>query len=306
MALSSTASRPKLQYVGIDGSPGSIHALKWAVAHRAVFGEIQPVVAWQYPWWTTVPPMAGAPLPAPEQDFETETRAVAEGVIADLEDAEGVRAPVLVHGNAGEALVEAVAATADEIDTLIVVGTRGHGALLDTILGSVSTHVVSHSDVPVAVVPTAASVDAAVTDVVVGVDGSPNGQEALRWAVTHLVNATRLRAITAWGNAYVAAPEPGLVDFDRIEADARAMVHQVVDEVTAEARAAQIELAPIEPEANYGDPRSVLRAAASEADALVLGARGHRGIAHLLLGSVASAMIHQPTVTTIIVPHRDA
>ena len=52
-----------------------------------------------------------------------------------------------------------------------------------------------------------------------------------------------------------------------------------------------------------GDPRAGLRAASSDADLLVVGSRGHGALDHLLLGSVATALAHHPTVPTIVVPH---
>ena len=38
-----------------------------------------------------------------------------------------------------------------------------------------------------------------------------------------------------------------------------------------------------------------------EADLLVLGARGHEGVARLLVGSVTTGLVHQPVVPTIVV-----
>ncbi len=52
-----------------------------------------------------------------------------------------------------------------------------------------------------------------------------------------------------------------------------------------------------------GDARNILRDASRGSDMLVVGARGHRGVAHLLLGSVATGLVHQPIVPTIVVPH---
>ncbi len=52
-----------------------------------------------------------------------------------------------------------------------------------------------------------------------------------------------------------------------------------------------------------GDPRAALRAAADDADLLVIGSRGLGALDQLLIGSVAIALAHHPTVPTIVVPH---
>jgi len=57
----------------------------------------------------------------------------------------------------------------------------------------------------------------------------------------------------------------------------------------------------VETMALRGDPRSLLRAASADADMLVVGAQGHQGVAHLLLGSVSTALVHQPVVPTVVV-----
>jgi len=58
----------------------------------------------------------------------------------------------------------------------------------------------------------------------------------------------------------------------------------------------------VEVEVVLGDPRMVLRDMAADADLLVVGARGHRGAAYLLLGSVTTSLSHHPTVPTVVVP----
>jgi nucleotide-binding universal stress UspA family protein len=78
---------------------------------------------------------------------------------------------------------------------------------------------------------------------------------------------------------------------------------QTLDNVVAQAieRSAG-ELPDLVRTLEYGDPRGVLRRLGEEADLLVLGARGHRGVAHLLLGSVTTGLVHQPLITTIVIP----
>ncbi|MGI9594578.1 MAG: universal stress protein, partial [Acidimicrobiales bacterium] len=49
-AATDKGDRPGI-VVGVDGSPGSDHALRWAMAHADRFGPVQPVTTWRYPWW---------------------------------------------------------------------------------------------------------------------------------------------------------------------------------------------------------------------------------------------------------------
>ncbi|MGI9595276.1 MAG: hypothetical protein ACR2QK_03895, partial [Acidimicrobiales bacterium] len=50
--------------VGIDGSRGALRALEWAVARIDRFGPVQPLAAWDYPWWAQ-----SAPVPPPIDQF---------------------------------------------------------------------------------------------------------------------------------------------------------------------------------------------------------------------------------------------
>ena len=161
------------QVVGVDGSEGSGHALEWAVNHIPVFGAVQPVVACQYPWWGMGTGLAADPLPPPPEDFAAAARATAERALESYAQP-GVAPAIVCRSNAGPALVE-FGAGAD----LVVVGTRGHGAIAGAVLGSISSHVVGNSRKPVAVIPIDAPTDC-IADrsdpkVVVGLDGSVHG-----------------------------------------------------------------------------------------------------------------------------------
>jgi nucleotide-binding universal stress UspA family protein len=61
----------------------------------------------------------------------------------------------------------------------------------------------------------------------------------------------------------------------------------------------------IVPRLEFGDPRAALIDAARSADLLILGARGRGGLAHLLVGSVTTALLHRPVVATVVVPQTE-
>ena len=79
------------------------------------------------------------------------------------------------------------------------------------------------------------------------------------------------------------------------------MMEQVTASVEAVATPDEIERV-IEYNVHVGDPRIELRLAANESSALVVGSRGHRGVAHLLLGSTATSLAQHPTAVTVVVP----
>jgi nucleotide-binding universal stress UspA family protein len=141
--------------VGVDGSESSRQALLWA-AEEARIRDARVVAVHV---WTFVPPTPiGEPgmIPMPPGDYagqlEAEQRAAQAELDAALatafpEEADVPIEPKLVEGDAGEQL----AAEAEGAD-LLVVGSRGRSGIASVILGSVSSHLVSHAPCPVVVV----------------------------------------------------------------------------------------------------------------------------------------------------------
>jgi nucleotide-binding universal stress UspA family protein len=119
--------------------------------------------------------------------------------------------------------------------------------------------------------------------IVVGIDGSPQSQKALTFAVNEArVRGDRLRAISVW------QCEPRLL----IDRDAGFDVHDK-DRVAEAQTAAQAELVlagatvpATEVLVCEGDPAQVL-IESREADMLVVGSRGRGSLAGALLGSVS-------------------
>lgn len=139
--------------VGVDdhdmtdsgGENPSVRALRWAYSLPGV-EMIRVVYAWH------LPPLAIGVYPALTADFEgmdAAAYAVIDRVVAAAGPAPDslVIEPASVRGTPGIAMVD----ESQDAD-LIVVGSRGVGALRGLILGSTSSEAVAHSHCPVAVV----------------------------------------------------------------------------------------------------------------------------------------------------------
>ncbi|HVV36146.1 MAG TPA: universal stress protein [Acidimicrobiales bacterium] len=133
--------------VGVDGSDGSVRALRWAIAeaasHRA---RVIAVHAWEEPFLGEL---------ATKHEYESvrvECEHQAKDVVKDtIARAGGEHASVeflVLHGTPAEMLLTA----AREAD-LLVVGSRGRGGFASLMLGSVSLRCAQHAPCPVVIVP---------------------------------------------------------------------------------------------------------------------------------------------------------
>jgi nucleotide-binding universal stress UspA family protein len=146
---------PDTIVVGVDGSPESLAALRWAADEARLRGaRLVAVHAWPF----VAPLEVGAPgvFPVPAVDLPGAVEAERDAAEAELEAAlanafpEGAPVEVeskLVEDDAGEALVR----ESKEAD-LVVIGWRGRSGIAAALLGSISKHVVDHAPCPVVVV----------------------------------------------------------------------------------------------------------------------------------------------------------
>ncbi|GAA3367984.1 universal stress protein [Streptomyces sannanensis] len=131
--------------VGVDGSPSSHAALRWAVRHAALIGgTVEAVAAWD------LPGAHGWSAPAVDTEFDEEAaeRSLVEEVrnVLGEEGAARVRER-LVRGNPAEVLLDAA-----EGAEVLVVGSRGRGGFRRALLGSVSQQCALHASCPVVIV----------------------------------------------------------------------------------------------------------------------------------------------------------
>jgi len=288
----STENPRHYQVVGVDGSEGSKHALAWAIAHTDALGPVEPVSAWHYPWWAYVPTATGTRLPMSEDEFADVTTRLVDQSLEGL-DRSHVLEPVIVHGSAGQALLS-VGSQA----SLIVVGTRGHGTLASGLLGSVSSHCANNATVPVAIIPQEAPVEDTYGVALVGYDGSEDSDRAVAWAANSTPPETKIHLVNVWNPVAAVSAGAAALATEQMSTDSLAMAKEAAEKFHAKPEFANRHFVAV---SESGDPRDVLRDLSKTADVVVAGARGHGVVAHLLLGSVASALVHHPLAATVVV-----
>jgi nucleotide-binding universal stress UspA family protein len=142
--------------------------------------------------------------------------------------------------------------------------------------------------------------------IVVGVDGSPSSRAALRWAVRQgLLTGGTVDAILAWQVPMILRTSgwaPIYVDeASGFEEDARKTLDAVISDEVEPAHRRHVTARVV-----FGHPAEVLLDAASDADLLVIGSRGHGNFANALLGSVGQYCVHHAHCPVLIMrgePH---
>jgi nucleotide-binding universal stress UspA family protein len=279
--------------VGIDGSEHAHHALAWAVREAGRRGCGVTVVH----AYLVAPPVSDvAGLAVGMSMAETDAvRTAHQGVLdqavqhASLFDPDVKVEPLLCEGAIADVLVEVGSDTA-----LTVVGTKGTGALMGFLLGSVSHTLAAHSAGPVVVVPAEANVEGPVKTIAVGVDGSAVSMAALQWAIAEAqLWSARLIVIHAWHYPYVGAPG-GMVDVaPLVQEDASSLLDEAIATVGDNV---QVERRLVHDSAVH-----TLLDIGSEADLVVVGSHGKGVVRSVVLGSVTQSLLHHATCPVAVV-----
>jgi nucleotide-binding universal stress UspA family protein len=277
--------------VGVDGSAGAEHALRWSLArakNRAA--RISAVQVWQ-------PYMSGALDLGGPIAVEDAVRA-AQAVLDDLAERIGETAvPVrwsVESGGVSRVLLD-LSAEAD----LVVVGTRGRGGFKRLLLGSVSHQCATHSRVPIVVVPPTAKLDTTTEHVVVGMDGSDNAKAALRWALEFAPAGCTIRVVGAW-ELSPAATVGDLRHPSELTQEAKRRFEVATDDVVSSMSSE----ATIVRQFQYGQPAKTVLDADEQADLIVVGARGRGTIGAAILGSTSTRILHESAAAVVVVPAR--
>jgi nucleotide-binding universal stress UspA family protein len=283
--------------VGVDGSPASDEAIRWA-AREAMMRRtnliLLHVLPPDFPVWGL-----GYALAPPPPDYAEMRQEEGQRVLdAARHVAEKVAAPgeqVRVHTELVDATPVPTLVAASKDAQMIVVGCRGLGALARGLFGSVSTGLVHHAHCPVAVIhdPTDAPMKTS-GPVVVGIDGSPASELATAIAFDEaLWRGAELVAIHAWlDSTGYGVPRAVWHDY-----------RSTAEEELAERLAGFNERYPdvvVHRRVVLDQPAHNLLDAAESAQLVVVGSHGRGGFAGMLLGSVSSSVVHA-THTPVIV-----
>ncbi len=267
--------------VGVDGSAGSAHALRWALEEANRQGaSLVAVLAYTYLDQRHV-----------EGDAFDATYDAADALVAlehHIKEAVGdadVTARVVCDLPA-DALVDA-GRDAD----LVVVGARGLGGFKGLLLGSVSERVLERSTSPVAVVH-GTSAHPHRGAVAVGVDGTAASDAALTWAADAArARGARLHVVHAWREALPA----GLTDPSSDGDPASAVIDRVL--ATPEVAGLDVQTHVVE-----GSAAGAILEVAARCSLVVVGRRGRSRLAGTLFGSTSRQVVHHARCPVVVVP----
>lgn len=266
------AGMPDGIIAGYDGSAGSDEALRWAAREARARGTVLTIcLAW---------PSDDLALLG-DSGMRDRLRQRGGQILADgMRSAGSVLDPADVRTELAGGLPARVLCERSRSAEMVVVGSHGRDGLGGSLLGSVAWRVACHGQGRIVVVRGQwRPVSQSPGPVVVGVDGSPDSQAALVFAVEEAaLRDVPLIAVCALADA------PGVLDATaRMEEDfIRVMTPQEKEhqEVTVLRQVV------------FGPPRTALLTAASEAQMLVVGSRGLGGLDGMSLGSVAATLLH--------------
>jgi nucleotide-binding universal stress UspA family protein len=305
--------------IAYDGSPSAATALRAAASlfhdARATVATVpaQPTVR----VGTAVPVLPGmSPVAFREaiDELDAEARRQAEATAEQaVEQARGLgleAEPASVRPSARPWAALLDAAHRSDADVLVC-GTRGRGAFARALLGSTSSSLLHHTDVPLLVVPDGGgALDGPVVAAYDGSDGSKRAIETVgrllserATIVVHGWEPVSRRAVLARAHAAVGPVD----DLPEIAAHLYAALGDsaaaVTEEGVAAARAAGLEAEGETVESDDGAWRAVAAAAQEHrASVIAMGTRGLGAARSALLGSVSSGLVQNAEVPVLVVP----
>ena len=286
--------------IAADGSAGAADAVAlaqsvaWpADSNLRIVSVVEPG-AW-------IPPLPLVPMtaaPVLEPDLVAYFEAQQADLVARFAPVPAEAA--ILRGRPASAIIDDARAFAADI---IIVGSRGHGAIASLLLGSVSAEVVDHAPCPVLVARRAG-----MGQLVLATDDSRSARVAedmlLNWPIFDGLPISVVSvadAVRPWTSGISPTFQRQAMDAyaDDLH-DATKTAERVASAAATRLRAAG---RPADASVRRGDPAAEIIAFAEErrADLIVLGSRGRSALAEIVLGSVARNVLAGTDASVLVV-----
>jgi nucleotide-binding universal stress UspA family protein len=282
---------------GVDGSEESLAALAWAAREAVRRGlALRVVHAWRFQ------PHEAIEAGDPDTQAGWVREGVAEAVRSVTERQPGLDVSTdVLDGGPVETLV-AAAADAE----MLVLGSRGHGAVVGFLLGSVGQQVIAEAARPVVLVRAGdqASAEAGGREIVVGQQGDPDDSAAaLRFAFeTAAARRATVRAVRAWTLPPLFAYSPASLKLLDEAGGLEPYEKKALSESLRPWRERFPDVHVVE-HIEMGSAGQVLLSVAGRAQLMVVGRRAHRTAVGARIGSVAHGVLHHAACPVAVVPH---
>jgi len=287
--------------VGVDGSEDSLRALRWAAVHAHL--ERRPLVvltavgisgAGSAAGAITMPGLGAMYVPTPEDLLDAGKVIAADAVATAQQLRPGLE--VGAHVTWGDPR-EVMADLSSRVH-LLVVGSRGRGAVRSKLLGSVSATVARQAACPVVVCrpPGSAAGDAGV---LVGADGTaeslPVVEFAFRYASLRNLPLTALHCMwdavaAVHGPSLAPSTEGGLEEQRMLLSETVAGLREKFPEVSVNLQLAR------------GFADECLATGSPRWELIVVGRHPVDSIPRLVAGSIATAVVEHAHTTVVVVP----
>jgi nucleotide-binding universal stress UspA family protein len=280
--------------VGVDGSPAAKYAVNWAARDAAMRNVPLTIVHAVEPLGSTLPP---APVWSRFARWQQEQ---AQKVVAGAREVARQSSP-----DGGPARIKCEVLFSATVPALIdlskdaqlvVVGSRGRGPLIRSLLGSVSSNLIHHAHCPVAVIHDEDPLmpRPAQAPVLVGIDGSPASELATAIAFDEATRrGVELVALHVWSDVTVS--DCAAIDWPAMQPEA--------EKILAERLAGWQERYPdvhVRRVVECDHPTYHLIRQSEVAQLTVVGSHGRGGFTGMLLGSVSAAVAHSARMPVIV------
>lgn len=299
--------QPRRLLVTTDFSGESKQALPWAVSLAQLYRAELDLLHVQEPpprWAGTESLLLLAPEKSTREQLESGLRNLASALIPDS-------VPVTPLVRSGKPVAQILRTARDRQTELLILATHGYSGWKHALLGSVTERVVRQATCPVLAVRTRRirrgtgsepESSVALRRILVATDFSENSQAAfpLAWSLARTFDAriTLVSVVQRYPIDALLGTEITRNTAGTLQAQARAELESLRDRLPPPHRQ------PVELEIAFGHPaQEIARVAQDRAsDLVVIATRGHTGLRHAYLGSVAERVVQHAPCPVLVVP----